>query len=1768
MVSDERSSYQPTTSDATSKAPVLERRNEVLGQGQGQGYAPKPSAITASPTPTQMIDAVVDATMTDAVDNATIQRQPDEPAVSVNALEKENIANNVENTPELSQGVDPNVAFPRTSDDVAILPGPVINGQGDPNHHAAVVHLPPSEEQEAGPTEQDEKELKKTKEEQQRYHAENKKLRLEVSADGHAHDAASSPGSTEAPMSATTANHHETSADTSPDNEANHYGGDSMDVDKPADSAPASQPNNDERARTPELQPTDAEKREKEQHDSRLKAQMELVREKILENSPVGPDSQLLDEQAKATSAAATPRPELDRAPSQTLGTRPDVRELKTGIETADMMMDEEADNDEVVGVPIPVEEKVSGNASRSATPKPVDVADAVPGLPTIEEGEPKVVGPPQNSQDVGGLEKPQEARAEGEKVGDASNGHRTPVSIQEEPAKATSPEQGEPGAAPTVSATSSGPSRAPTVPAATPAPIERMTTRVASGALKHKSVSEILGETPRSDKSRVGTASPGSPAAKLRLAEKVKEKERSKLSTVVFSKKPQTPQKDAKALGAPALGDNTLRQDTRDYFMPLFQSAAYANQKFPPLDQLINSAHKTITTSNSAIPYQENQAQRIVRRIYALENADKWSLRQPKRAMEPNRPAAHWDELLKEVKWMRTDVRQERKWKMAFARKAAYECAMWVQGDAEQRALLERKVVKLKSKEEHDAEMKGAEETEGEQSVETNEAEVPQATPHPTPDLVPSSDNDTAMDEFDDEPSVSHLDAVAPTAIFRLDNDDLVFALNNTPISNKLLEELPIYGTPLQIHHHELANPTFDPDAHWKKSYLPISKFTEGKIVLKDETPPAKKSKFDYEPESDDDDEIVFGQQTDRKAKELKPEQIEVALFNPDNKHLRERIHAGHQFRPPSEFPMPLQSFFENRLPSQWTWAEDDELKTLVREYQYNWSLIASILGNKGIYTAAPERRTPWECFERWINLEGLPSDMVKTNYFRAYNNRIENARRNLVHQAQIQAAQPAPAPGGSAAPIRQPRRSTDSVRVEIRKNTKHFSLLDAMRKVYKKREVAVSKQQHAQQQANMRKQPEAPANMMKHTPQQISKLKHDREVQLAERMARNQLMQDQARRVNYYYGFDKTKEMITDTDKQMAQAQAHGRTPQNPGGFPIGANGLPQIPRGMAGVQTPGMANRPQNLTVPVPNHLPHVPMQSLQPGMQPGMGKPMVHPGMGQMPISGIPQAQMGMGGIQHAGNRMAVPNANTPDHNLVMQAQRISAQQRAAVMQQHGQGQTGQGMQGSPQNAAMRPMGNMNQQGPQFSMPNSLAAQTAMHNFANSPNNPTHPPQQATNSAGIVSAGMTSSLNPTGTAGMASSPRPGAAVVQLEAHFKIKYPQATSDQIRTLVSQEIQRQKNTAQQLNMQNSAMHAAAGHTNTQQHLNVSQNQNHGTPNQSHAQPNTPQQAMNAGANMANVTGLASGNLAGGLHVGNPQQYAQMLRAQQQRQAAQVELLKREATNAGAAGAGNNQNTPGQGQQGGQQQTAQSNSQTPSAQANQQQQAGMNRAPSQGTPGQAQGQQPLQNQQTQNLQNQAQMSASPRMAAPQLTAQMSASPRMAPPQTPQPGQVSQSPRMAPPQLTGQVGGAGQGGGQGVRMSPHLAAAQLQAQQQARMSGSPQNAQLAGQQARMSASPMMQQAQQQARMSPQQQVAQLQAQQQVQAQARMSGSPQVQAAQVQNQQAGQGQMSQQGQQGQQTNVVNQQGQPGQQGQQQAHANTQAQAQMRRSASAQS
>jgi chromatin modification-related protein VID21 len=638
----------------------------------------------------------------------------------------------------------------------------------------------------------------------------------------------------------------------------------------------------------------------------------------------------------------------------------------------------------------------------------------------------------------------------------------------------------------------SKSPSTHPTRP-------DRMTTRVSSGAIRQKSVSEIIAErstpktvlTPRSSNTSTSVSPP---------RPKTRDPRSKEISTVVFAKKP--PRRGPKALQAYnedyASLQGASEDSSRDYLEGLFKYQAHHPPRSIPLQELVASARKTVSTAGTLAMIREHQDYKILKRVYQLQNANRWSLRQLQKSVEPERPFTHQDQLLLEMKAMQTDFREERKWKKALASTLAEWCAEYVQSDTEERSML-RVNARIPEAYQDDEDMNDA----------------------PTPDLVQSHAHETESESYADEDELrTPLSAGPPTGLFSLGFNDVIMKIHRTPASDTMFRELPFYEPMLE------GASDGNPFSVAEPPILPVSKYVTGKLVSQIRGPPRKRSRYDYDSEDEPSTppsrsgtsaEHSMPSTPGRRLfcrNDLPPEMTDVALFNAENKHVRDRLQAAHQFRPPTEFNMPSVAFFEHRIPSQWLWEEDQKLRSLVKEFTFNWSLVSQQLSLPSMFVSGSGRRTPWECFERWVQLEGLPAEMSKTQYFRTYQGRLEQANKTVFaqyqaqQQQQQQQQQQAPAP---AQPRRRP--TTTPIRVERRRENRHLAIIDGMRKLARKRESAAHKQAESQKAAALRKAHEpVPPKSTVHTPQEFSRLKWERE----EKLKLRQQQQEMAVRVS----------------------------------------------------------------------------------------------------------------------------------------------------------------------------------------------------------------------------------------------------------------------------------------------------------------------------------------------------------------------------------------------------------------------------------------------------------------------------------------------------------------------------------------------------------------------------------------------------------------------------------------------------------------------------
>lgn len=851
-----------------------------------------------------------------------------------------------------------------------------------------------------------------------------------------------------------------------------------------------------------------------------------------------------------------------------------------------------------------------------------------------------------------------------------------------------------------------------------------------------------------------------------------------------------------------------------RDYLESLFRIQAHDSPHISthPLPELIKSASKTVSTDDQFAAMHERMEYRILRRIYHLQNANKWSLRQMDKCKEPEPPVTQHDHMMAEMKWMCKDFRAERKRMKNISAWLAERCAEWVAASPAERKRLQVQV------------------------------KVPQSNVNNTEDA--DEDEIPELDESGDSPPQIEVVPGTPQ-----DNDpfpsrvivdaellDSVLTLQHNGVLQRALKQLPVWQTSTD---RAIDTVTAHPMTE-------VSKFVTGKILPKLEQPSKKRSRYDFDDEADDgdDDEEYRVSKKSRLESDLPPEDPNVAIFHADNKAIRDRLHAQNAFRPPSEFTMPVVAFYEFRYGSCWLPEDDHKLRRLAKDFAFNWSAISDQLTLPSRYKSGFDRRTPWECFERWVELEQMPVEMRKTAYFKTWYQRLEQSQQAVDkrYQAQLALVQAQSAQSGIA-PQQQPsRRRTLPMRVEKRKNQRYLWVVDAMRKNAKKRELNQYKQAEAtraaaQRKASQQAEPQQAARQSARlTPQQFSQKRYERDVAVAKmQQAQREKMMEQQKQAqlarasaqqSMSTGMQQQQQqrqgmgqgMVQNTAIQMAAAQAQINAAQL---TPQQRQQLQQM--AARGAQFPGVNGQ----------NVPQAQMQATTAAQQQNMQRMLQA------------QARNGIPGQQQQMTAMQNGNVSSPGPGGLSQQQQYANSQAllAAYKAQQQQQQAQQG--------------NMVQQGSQSSpaQQHAMAASPSM----GPPPMPAGTPQQL--SSGHI-----------------------PAVIKMQNQLRATYPQMTEEQIRAYATERLKSQS--VQRTN----AMNAAAG-------LNSSNSSsNNNGPNGS---ARAFQQNQAVGLNGAN---MVNGNASYSPQDGSPQtssmtgmsgstqhSYAQMMRQRQMAQMAHMQ---------------------------------------------------------------------------------------------------------------------------------------------------------------------------------------------------------------------------------------------------------------------------------------
>lgn len=502
--------------------------------------------------------------------------------------------------------------------------------------------------------------------------------------------------------------------------------------------------------------------------------------------------------------------------------------------------------------------------------------------------------------------------------------------------------------------------------------------------------------------------------------------------------------------------------------------------------DELLHGASKTVSTSNYAVRYFDSQTTRILNRVQQLQSERKWGLMQIAKVLEPKRKKVHHDYMLDEMKWLREDFREERKWKITVARQMALAVREWHdQPERRQELKVDRcrmgRVPKgLRENTTRNEAVGMSADTSGNMDISMGEA-APLSQPTPdlmeaggTPEDEGSEDYFVKQEGTDDVIALPdgmelYYDSPPPAGVFALPLDETVYAIAPTKAAADVLEQLPLFAPPKPPSPGTLE----DANDEWVRPIIPVTRYTQGRLVLdqEEEGPPRKKPRYEFDinhqnfaDDSDEEGEIINDQEVDvygrphsrdktSKPIPLPPEQTDVALFQPQFKPTLARVRSR-PFKAPGDLP-PLP-FLEARSPSLWTQAEDDNLRLLAKEFHHNWSLISAYLQPEGMWHSGSERRSAWECFERYAQIEEIPQDFYKAPLARLVQTRLDVASRVGGHYA------PGSAGSQGANQMVQKRRGTQPIQVQKRRTSRTTTIFEGMRKLAKKRESQVQKQQN----------------------------------------------------------------------------------------------------------------------------------------------------------------------------------------------------------------------------------------------------------------------------------------------------------------------------------------------------------------------------------------------------------------------------------------------------------------------------------------------------------------------------------------------------------------------------------------------------------------------------------------------------------------------------------------------------------------------------------
>ncbi|EMR08882.1 hypothetical protein PNEG_02667 [Pneumocystis murina B123] len=515
------------------------------------------------------------------------------------------------------------------------------------------------------------------------------------------------------------------------------------------------------------------------------------------------------------------------------------------------------------------------------------------------------------------------------------------------------------------------------------------------------------------------------------------------------------------------------------------------------PIYKLMQSSNKIIATKDWNTAIIETKFIKVLERINKLKENNLWSFRQMIKQKTPSRLKAHWDFMLDEMRWLQADFKEERKWKIVLAKQIANWIMDWhrlkTRSDVCFQPNSNKSYISFSKNEKYNIiDFNQDKKNNKNKSFSDTESEMK---------------NDSSENIFTLHSSPLFIIENA-VQLLEIPPDKIIATFSNILLaSNTVLPDLPVYRPPV-------PEDTLYYDPLDEMKIIPLSKYTQSHIKISHSDKFFKKRKREA---SIDTDDIADKQR------------IVINEFPLSNSisTTRKKSTYPSQLRPPN---IPLN--LENHKPI-WSPDEDNLLMTYLPKYQFNWEFVAQTLTPSIKWISSAEKKTAWDCFERWVQLDPHASNVIfvgpyaKTAYAKL-EPLLKNSRSNSY--------------GGIFHSKKDIGKNSLSSRF---KRQRQFNMFDAIRKTMKKREVSqklnVAPSKKVNTSAHDTHGLSHKPSIAAPTPLDLSRLKHERDQVITQAYIRQRnavvalALQNQARssgRSNF--------PEINSTSQQMAQVQS----------------------------------------------------------------------------------------------------------------------------------------------------------------------------------------------------------------------------------------------------------------------------------------------------------------------------------------------------------------------------------------------------------------------------------------------------------------------------------------------------------------------------------------------------------------------------------------------------------------------------------------------------